>query len=222
MDQLNETVVKEELTSEEVQQPTPDNEKNGTIGFWPFLGMIFLFAIPVIGFIAAIIFIFAFKNKSIKNFAGAQLTFIVVQTVTSFLVLILLISSVFGLILPAINNAFVTELENFSQVVSIAGDLASGNYSKALSHLVPSLTNVLGEEYQPFLEELSSGKYEDLFHQLKNDQYGSVLSDLKDGKYPDLTKTLDADSYDFIISELEKEANGMDSQLFEQIEELLP
>ena len=133
-----------------------------------------------------------------------------------------MISSIFGLILPTINDTLGTDFESFSQVISIAKDLATGNYSTALAGLTPTLTNIFGEEYQPLFEELSSGKYEDMLHQIKGKQYGSVLSDLKSGAYPDLVNKLDTESYNYVLSELEKKANGTDSVFFDQIEELLP
>ena len=232
MDEYKENVVEEnaaEPLAEKTEQnfsatntPPLPKEEEKPISFWAFLGMIVLFAIPVLGWIAALIFIFAGKNKTIKNFAGAKLAYITVHAIASFLLFSVLITSMFGMILPIVNTALGTEFETLSEFVTLAADLVGGNYSRIVSGYIPALTKLLGEEYKPFLIELACGKYESLLHQLKNEQYALVLSDLEDGKYPDLVKLLDQKSYDYIKSELEKETKGIDSRLFESIDELLP
>ncbi len=229
MDEYKENVVKEESPSENskenffsAEEKPLTEESKKTVSFWAFLGMIVLFSIPVLGWIAALIFIFAGKTKTIKNFAGASITYITVHAIASLLLLSVLVTSVFGLILPVVNTALGTEFKDLSEFVTIATDLIGGNYSRMVSGFTPGLTKMLGEEYEPFLKELSSGKYEELLHHLKNEQYGLILSDLENGKYPDLVNTLDEKSYGYITAELEKEANGIDSQLFESIDEILP
>ena len=48
-------------------------EKTETVGFWAFFGLLILFALPFIGWIACIVFCFAPENKSMKNFAREML-----------------------------------------------------------------------------------------------------------------------------------------------------
>ncbi len=229
MDEYKEAVVEKETPAENTEQnffaakePSFPEEKEKPVSFWAFFGMIVLFAIPVLGWIAALIFVFAGKNKTIKNYAGAKLAYITVHAIASFLLFSILITSMFGMILPVVNTALGTEFKDLSEFVSLATDLIGGNYSRMVSGFIPALTKLLGEEYKPFLTELASGKYEELLHHLKNKQYALVLADLESGKYPDLVKHLDQKSYDYIKSELEKEAKGIDSELFESIDELLP
>ncbi len=51
-----------------------------TIAFW---GMILLFSIPVIGFIASIVLSFVPQNRNLKNFSRAALIWIVISAVVS-------------------------------------------------------------------------------------------------------------------------------------------
>lgn len=224
---MENTQTSPEVTLEEVTPETPtatpaNKEENKPVGFWAYFGLILLFSIPVIGFLAALGFIIGPKNKNIKNFAGASLTWIVVQIVSTVLVTTLVISALFGLFIPMINDSLGTEFQNFSEVVGVATDLAKGDYSSVIAHFVPSLTGVMGEEYRPFLEELSSGKYEDVFRQLKSGQYSTILSDLQSGSYPELVEKLDPESYNFITAELDKAAKGLDSEFFDMLDDFLP
>ena len=51
------------------------------VGTGAFFGLIFLFAIPVIGWLACLIMAFASKNKNIKHYARAMLIWIVIGLV---------------------------------------------------------------------------------------------------------------------------------------------
>ncbi len=202
-------------------QEAAQNEKNRPVGFWPFVGLIVLFSVPVIGWIAALIFLLASKNKNIKNFSGAHLAVTTVQCIASFLVSVLLFSAVFGMILPIINQALGTSFESFSQMIS-SDDLPSGKYSKMLARYTPTIVAIIGEEYRPFLKELSCGKYEELLERIAHEKYASVHADFENGKYPKLTEKLSAEDYGFLMGELKKEADGGDSEFFDFLEDFLP
>ena len=58
---------------ENIQAVAPE-PKNETVGFWTYFGLSALFALPVVGLIAAIVFAFAPKNKSLKNYARVMMT----------------------------------------------------------------------------------------------------------------------------------------------------
>ena len=58
--------------------PEPRSKEISTAGyFW----LILLFAIPVVGFIAILIFAFAVKNRNLRNFGRAHLVWIVVALI---------------------------------------------------------------------------------------------------------------------------------------------
>lgn len=62
------------------QAPVQENN-NKPISFGAYLGMIILFCLPCIGFIANIIMCFAPKNKAIKTFAGSFLVAMIILCV---------------------------------------------------------------------------------------------------------------------------------------------
>lgn len=72
-----------------VQQPIfaqgelkPDNKgKYGIVSTGAFFGLIFLFAIPIVGFVACLIFAFASKNENRKHFARAFLIWMLIALV---------------------------------------------------------------------------------------------------------------------------------------------
>ena len=197
-------------------------EEHPPVGFWSFVGLIVLFSIPVIGWIAALLFLLGSKNKNIKNFSGAHLTVVTVQFIVSLLVSALLFSAVLGLFLPILNNALGTDFTSPAQLFSIAGDLAGGNYSSALKKMIPTITAVIGEDLKPFLVELSNGEYEELLRQIKEEQFRTVLNDFENDKYPELVDKLEPEAYSFLLEELRKEVNGTGSEFIDKLEDFMP
>lgn len=202
--------------------PVEKKESESPVGFWPFVGLIVLFSVPVIGWIAALVFLLVSKNKNVKNFSGAQFAVMTVQFLASLLVSALLLSAILGLFLPVLNNALGTNFSDPYELFATAGDLAGGKYSKALKRMIPTITAMGGEELKPFLEELSSGKYEKLLHQIAEEQYRTVLNDFENGEYPELVSKLDPEAYDFMIGELRKEVEGPGSEIIDRLEDFIP
>lgn len=83
-----------------------------TVSLWAYLGMIVLFLLPCVGFIAAIVMSFVPKNKNIQNFARAAVIWMVV---------IGLLSCIVGVLV----SALVTEA--IAAVVAGIGDFAKEN-----------------------------------------------------------------------------------------------
>ena len=203
--------------------PTPaKKEEHPPVGFWPFVGLIVLFSIPVIGWISALVFLLVAKNKNVKNFSGAHLAVVTVQFFISLLVSALLFSAVLGLFLPVLNDALGTDFSDPADFFNVAGDLAGGKYSATLKRFIPTITAMGGEELRPFLEELSCGKYETLLRQFKNEQYAIILADFENGKYPELVSKLEPETYDFLLGELRKEVDGRGSELLDKLEDFMP
>ncbi len=63
-----------------VSPPAPD-PANKVVSTGLYIGLMILFAIPIIGFIACIIMAFAPKNKNIKNYARATLIWMIIAFV---------------------------------------------------------------------------------------------------------------------------------------------
>ncbi len=59
------------------------NKSEKVVGMGAFFGLMLLFSVPVIGFIACIVFAFAPENKNMKNFARGYLLYSVLMTVLS-------------------------------------------------------------------------------------------------------------------------------------------
>lgn len=70
---------------------TANTASDEPAGFWSFFGLIFLFAIPVVGWIACIVCCFAPENRSLKNYARAHIAWKAVGTVVSVILSILLV-----------------------------------------------------------------------------------------------------------------------------------
>lgn len=67
-------------TQSAYQSPTPASESK-VVGTGAFFGLIFLFAIPVIGWLACLIMAFAPKNRNIKHYARAMLIWLIIGLV---------------------------------------------------------------------------------------------------------------------------------------------
>ncbi len=189
------------------------------VGFWTFLGLMVLFAIPVIGLIACIVFLFAPKKKTLKCYAGAVLTWTVLRLIAAATVVILTLSLVGGMILPSLNEQFGTDLDNIFEIVGLMSDLEKGNYSKVIAQFRGPLLEMMGEEYAPLLDELTNGNYDKLFRQIEEEDYQAVLRDLENGEYQTLTDKLDPEDYKALKEELQSAARGERSELFDGIKE---
>ena len=114
-------------------QQTPQISK--TVGTGAYFGLVFLFAIPLIGFIVCIIMTFAAKNKNIKNFAKATLIWLIIGAVLSgvlFGIGVLLTNTLLDFINDAVGNNFGSFGEVFSEFGEIKdtlgglGEITSG------------------------------------------------------------------------------------------------
>lgn len=66
-----------------VSSDQPPKGKYGVVGTGTYFGLMFLFAIPVIGWIICIIMAFASKNENKKHFAKAMMIWIIIGIVLS-------------------------------------------------------------------------------------------------------------------------------------------
>ncbi len=68
--------------------PMQDNT-NKVVGTGLYIGLMLLFALPLIGFIACIIMAFTAKNKNIKNYARATLIWMIIALVLSIILIVI-------------------------------------------------------------------------------------------------------------------------------------
>ena len=213
----------EQVTTPQAEQdqafsvPAP-KETDETIGFWVYFGLIALFAVPVIGFIAAIVFMFTPQRKSMKNFARATFAWMIVRIVAAILSAVMLIGVLGSFILPVLNGQFGTQFGNLFEIVGLADDLKNGNYSALINQFRNPILDAIGEEYAPLIDEFATGKYDELIEDIKEKDYNDVLEDLQEGKYQGLVDQLDPEEYKAFKDELQKAANGQSSELFDGIQ----
>ena len=100
-----------QYTAAQQAQPLNDllyKKQYGVTSFWAFLGLIILFGLPGIGFIAALIFSFVPENKNLKNFARAW----VVLKLIAFILSIALSIALVGVISAVVNDIGEIDLPN--------------------------------------------------------------------------------------------------------------
>ena len=218
------TVLPDELTND-TQPPATEEKSEVTekpVGFWTYIGLFLLFAIPVVGFIAAIIFIFAPKRKGLKNFAGAAVTYMVTSLVISILVISIILTAIGNAFVPTINDSLGTNFESITEVFDIAKAIMNGDYSSIIEYLKPQLLEALGQEYEALLNELTNQDYNKLIGQILNEQYAPLLEDLKGDQYASLEAVIGEEEFNSFIKEVETAANGEMSELLGGISQLIP
>lgn len=101
--------------------PVPE-PTNKVVGTGAYFGLMLLFALPIIGQIACIILAFAPKNRNLKNYARANLIWMIISIVLIG-ILIALISVLTNSLMGFIEEAIGGELGNWSDIFSNLGDL---------------------------------------------------------------------------------------------------
>ena len=95
---------------------------NKVVSTGAYFGLMFLFAIPVIGFIACIIMAFAPKNRNIKNFARAILIWTIIGIVLAG-ILALVITMMMGSITNYINEMTGGQFSGYGDLTAVFGQL---------------------------------------------------------------------------------------------------
>ncbi|MBR5203382.1 MAG: hypothetical protein IKW45_08970 [Clostridia bacterium] len=225
--QENTQVVTEEVAqevnnvTENEKKPVVKDEATKPASYSAFFWLMWLFKIPVIGWIACAVCMFAPKNKSIKNYARATMTWLVVKLTVVFIVVSLIANIVGSFALPSINDALGTQFEDIGELFGVITDVTSGNYSSIIKTMKPVLVENIGEEFEPIIDELAKPDYNELIAQIINGEYEAALADFKAEKYVALKDLLGEDIYDGLIIELQAATNGEPS-VFDEIREYIP
>ncbi len=101
--------------------PVADNQ-NKVISTGLYIGLMLLFAIPIIGFIVCIIMAFAAKNKNIKNYAKATLIWMIIAFVLIG-ILIAIASVLVGTLTDYINQMTDGQFGDFGNFFSEFNDI---------------------------------------------------------------------------------------------------
>ena len=138
---------KAQYTAPPSSPASPDNEnmyrkKYGVTGFWAFFGLIILFGLPVIGFIAAIVFSFAPENRNLKNFARAWVAVRLIGVILSAVAIGLFIGAIAAFIGAVASLDFAEIAEALSDNDFFCGFIDSFIGNTTLS----SFENMAGED----------------------------------------------------------------------------
>ncbi len=101
-------------------QSAPD-PTNKVVGTGAYFGLMLLFAIPIIGFIACIILAFAPKNKNIKHLARAMLIWMIIAIVLTG-ILVALFSVLTNTLMDFVKESTGGEFSNWSDIFSNLGN----------------------------------------------------------------------------------------------------
>lgn len=99
-------------------QPLPLSEKSGIIGTGYFFGMMFLYSIPVVGWLVCIITAFVPKNETKKNFAKAMLIWLIIGLVLS-VIGYFIVRGIGGMITGYINNELGSQFSDLTEIFDL-------------------------------------------------------------------------------------------------------
>ena len=107
-----------------------------TVSTGTFFGLMFLFSLPILGWLICLIMAFASKNKNIKHFARAMLIWLIIA---------LVVGALIGLAINALINSITPYLE---QAMGELGQIGSSGDLGELTELIEqfgSLGDMMGE-----------------------------------------------------------------------------
>ena len=120
--------------------PTPQAKAeipaDKTVSTGTFFGLMFLFSLPILGWLICLIMAFASKNKNIKHFARAMLIWLIIA---------LVVGALIGLAINALINSITPYLE---QAMGELGQIGSSGDLGELTELIEqfgSLGDMMGE-----------------------------------------------------------------------------
>jgi len=161
----NEQVVS--VNEQPVYTPPVQNPANNPAGTGSFFGLMLLFSIPIVGFIASIVTIFAAKNKSIKNFAKATLIWQIISLAVFALVvagIVMLVNTIEQMVTELVGSQFgnLGELGELGDLSELIGMLQSGEIDpNQFGNIGDISSNVIGDV---------NGSIGDIIDQLPTDE----------------------------------------------------
>lgn len=193
-------------------QPTVGAEKtNKVVGLGAYFGLIVLYAIPVIGFIACIIMAFVPKNKNIKNFARAMLIWLAIGLVVGIISI-----SIVSKVVTSITNAFSRYEEMIEQYNEINDMLEQfGNMSETLEQFSEGGTIEGFGDLEDILGQFENGELGDIIGQLENGELEDIIGQLENGELEDIIGQLENGELEDVLDQFE---NGELENIFGQLE----
>lgn len=161
---------------ENIQAVAPE-PKNETVGFWTYFGLSALFALPVVGLIAAIVFAFAPKNKSLKNYARVMMTWCIVGLL------------VCGLIAGAAVMAIRTALGLLG--ADLPFDLSDPAFSQKIQNI---LSQIPQDQLDDLMERYRNGEFDDLIDRFQRGEFGDpndLIDRFENGEFGEISDVID-------------------------------
>lgn len=186
------------------EEPKPMHQENGEdlsckpVGVFTYIGLFILFAIPIIGFISAIIFAFAPKSKSLKNYARAVLIRMVVVTLIAGLIISAVIS-ILGNLLEGeigfnINDLPKLSVGEMSTAVALMNSLQNEDMA-AVADIAKS------GKLDSILEKAEQGEFDDIITSMAGDDARELLNSIKSGELRAELEKFKNGEYDEYINE---------------------
>ena len=117
-------------------QPKVEITVDKTVGTGTFFGLMFLFSLPILGWLICLIVAFAAKNQNIKHFARAMLIWLVIA---------LVVGALIGLAINALINSVAPYLEQAMGELGIIGNPGDLGELTELIEQFGSLGDMMGE-----------------------------------------------------------------------------
>ena len=162
---------------ENIQTAAPERTNNETVGFWTYFGLSALFTLPVVGLIAAIVFAFAPKNKSIKNYARVMMTWGIVG--------LLICGLLAGAAIMAIRTAMGIIGTEFPF------DPTSPAFSERIQDM---LSQIPKDQLDDLMERYRNGEFDDLIERFQRGEFGDpddLINRFEKGEFGDLSDLID-------------------------------
>lgn len=166
-----------------------------TVGIFTYIGLFILLGIPVIGFICSIIFSFAPKAKSLKNFGRAALIWKVVSLLISVLVLTAMISILAPLMSEAVGFDLSVlqgiKVKDVTTVMELSEYIESDNYGAAIQMVKDGkLDDIIDRakdgEFDEMIREFAGTEADEILNALHNGELDTEIEKIKRGEYDDM------------------------------------
>ncbi len=147
--------------------PQAIDPANKVVGTGAYFGLMILFSLPIVGFIACIVMAFLPKNKNLKNYARAMLIWSIIT-----LVVVGLLALLFSVLLNSVTNLINQSLgENFGGIGDVFSQLGAGSDPTGDSGISGGGLGGLGDLFSQF------GELSQQMEQLENGGLGGLPSE---------------------------------------------
>lgn len=205
-----------EIMETNTQSLVAESSENDVVGFGTYFGTSILFSIPVVGWIASIVFSFAPKRRSLKNYARVMMVWTTLGLVTLAAIATVLLTVINHFVVQPLNQQLGTEFSGIIEIVQVSQDLKEGKYSTVFKHF----GNQFPEEMQPLVQELATGEYDEFIGMVSDGDYAGAAAELESGEHEKLKEIVGEERYEKAVEELKKATEEDKHEWIEKVEEI--